>query len=280
MQLAALETVINKNTLVSLVSVFALTLGVAWGPISQAAPTDKPRATWLPSKVSEPVLAGESMIVTESLTLSNYDGEIELWVVPKLRPYVEILSPTSLSVVAGEVNHIEFRLSADALEFPKTVDGTIHVRNGERTIARPLAVELKIVWERVDAIDGEVEVSIPGGMVAQHGGDFIVVGVSEDLATGLPPRFAMTAFDVPSDLAIQPSELALEEIVFLSGLEQGDILSLEHRIGGLLVQARSFTGFHFFVYDPVSNKSVEFLSGADGFFDSDEFSVVLDSLEF
>ena len=142
--------------------VLLLTILVA--PLSQA--DARPNADWSPAVIDSVVYAGETTIIEVSMELTRSAENLSLWVVPELRPYVSI-SPTGIAdVAAGEQILFELQISVDDAAEPQRVDGTVHLRSGKETIARPLPVSLDLQWPSI-AGPGGVVVTYPGTVYAE-----------------------------------------------------------------------------------------------------------------
>ena len=105
----------------------------------------KPVVTWTPSSVSEIIPPGGSSSISVSFTASRNLTNIVVRIVPELQSFV-VATPSSFAAVAnGETKTIQLDLStdpADPLLGSFVRRGTLHLRRGTTTLARPLPVSL------------------------------------------------------------------------------------------------------------------------------------------
>lgn len=105
-----------------------------------------PRApiSWSQPEVRAYVAKGHSQTATVSFRSTDSLKNVTLDVVPALRPFVT-LRPTQLgSLPANQEQTVTISIVIPASAGIGAHDGTIHVRSGSTTIARPLAVSLTI----------------------------------------------------------------------------------------------------------------------------------------
>lgn len=221
---------------------------------AQPAPA-KPPITWEPSAINETVIAGESLAVPVTFTTSRDIQHVELRVVPELAEVVSV-EPTEIAGSAGSTHSLTLILTADSEMLPTTLEGTIQLRDRDgtgRTIARPLPIEVEIRWPSVSV--GGATLAVPPGLVTKSNDDSLAVGRAD--GSGLPPVFAVFAFDVSEEAASLPPEQALIEIAN-KRLEPQAILSTTTKHGGLQVEAETLFGHHFFYMNPETRRAVEF----------------------
>ncbi len=117
-----------------------LLLGVK--PADKGPPSDKgkpAKISWSERRVTEALLQGGEVTVTFSSDKDIPDGVT-------IRPTSSLLSSVSVSpagypaIIAGDDYEVVITLNG---ALAKTVGGTVHVRQGSRTLARPLNVSLK-----------------------------------------------------------------------------------------------------------------------------------------
>ena len=77
---------------------------------------------------------------TSRIPLQN----ITLWVVPALRPYISVEPATFPAVNTNETYQFVVSAAAPAGTSPGQRGGTIHFRQGKKTVAKPLPVKIKI----------------------------------------------------------------------------------------------------------------------------------------
>ncbi len=118
---------------------------------------------------------------------------------------------------------------------------------------------------------------IPVDLTTVQKGEALSVGTGGQEIRGLPATFTMRVFDVPQELSSLPHDEALRQVA-IDRLGREYIFSENFHHGGLEVSAATLEGRHFFVYDPTTDRAVEFLSGYEGGFESDLFLGALESL--
>lgn len=121
------------------------TLGLAavaffYSPSSTAAPG----VTWTPSSVTQTVVAGQTKTTIASFTTSENLSNLVVWVVPELRTLVQATPAQFASVTKGQAVTLTLTTTVPITASPATLDGTIHLRVGSRTIAKPLPITLII----------------------------------------------------------------------------------------------------------------------------------------
>ena len=108
-------------------------------PVSASA-----QVSWEPAKVSQPAFSGSVSFATITFTSEVALSGATLWVVPELAPYVST-EPTRFETVPAGIPQtvtLFFRIPATAAS--RVLDGTIHLRAGAKTLARPMPVSLAI----------------------------------------------------------------------------------------------------------------------------------------
>lgn len=103
--------------------------------------------SWNTSSLNETVLAGKTVTIPVSFTASRDLGNVAVDVVPQLAPYVSVSPSTISNLSAGQAGTIQVTLAPPATMAPQTLDGTIHIKNGKRSIAKPLSTMLVVTWE-------------------------------------------------------------------------------------------------------------------------------------
>lgn len=149
----------------------------AVGPQKGGSKPKAPPINWTPDHLS---LDGDDT-VSVTLTAQSAIPATTLEFVPELAPYLTA-SPQNLPALAkGATQTIQIAANVPAGTPMDTIDGTLHVRAGSSTIARPLPVILTL-WPK-ESIDG-VQLSYPPGMNVTRGASSIVFQPpSDQLAT-------------------------------------------------------------------------------------------------
>jgi len=132
-----------QTRLLLLALLFFLTLGAQ----------NKTHVTWHPSSLSQTVFIGTSSSVDVAFTSDGDLEDVTLSVVPELASIVSV-SPSTFPVIkAGETQTVTITFSATDDAEVQTLLGTIHLKQGSRTIAQPLPVSVQI-QARVITVDG------------------------------------------------------------------------------------------------------------------------------
>jgi len=148
-----------------LVLVAAVAFGLVWvfflapsfesGPVAMTQP-GVPPISWEPDHLVVILPPGEFAKLTSTITIRSLIPATILELVPSLEAYVS-LAPSSLPALpGGAMQTFIVSLSVPLGAPPRTIDGTLHLRSGAETIARPLPITLHIV-------DGELLTNDSGG---------------------------------------------------------------------------------------------------------------------
>jgi hypothetical protein len=104
-----------------------------------------PAISWTPSSVAFSANPGARQALPVTFTADAALSNVTVSVVPELRNLVTA-SPTQFaSLSAGQSATVILHFSVAASETLRTVDGTVHIRSGSSTVARPLPVTLALV---------------------------------------------------------------------------------------------------------------------------------------
>jgi len=156
-------------------------------------PTPDPIINWNPTNITDIISPGESKSVEVTFVSTKDLKNVEVFVVPKLQPYVQV-SPSSFSHVrAGIVTPLTIMFSASSNAELGTFDGTIHTKSTEKngsTYVKPLHVILNI-WNRFEIKMNDFTVAIaypPGWELSRHGfGAFIYNPIYSQPSNELAP---------------------------------------------------------------------------------------------
>jgi hypothetical protein len=119
---------------------------VTYSPPSVADPT----VSWSPASIYQSVGAGQSTTTTATFTATEDASNVAVRVVPALAPYVSV-TPTSFSSIAKGMSYpVNIAVAASATAPLGTTTGTIQLKQGSATIAKPLPVSVDVVWPTFD----------------------------------------------------------------------------------------------------------------------------------
>lgn len=195
--------------------------------------TAKPGATWTEDSFKRTVVAGTSETVTVSFELAKGGEDISLWVTPAIRPFVSVTPELIADVSNGESVSIDIAISVPTTTTPMSVSGTVHVRNGKRTIAKPLPIELEVVWQSQDNSAGGFSVTYPKPYQSVNTETKTLISGSPLISDGDgPAEIELFRIPQPSSAVIDSvrvryvdGQLA-EESVFVDGIESLKISGL------------------------------------------------------
>ena len=118
----------------------------------------------------------DGQVTTEISFTSNADIEsAELWVSGSLGGVFDFAPSSFMGISADQAVPIDVTLNTTPCEAGRTIGGTVHLRSGGRTIARPCGVSLKrdACEEEGDPVEGDPTESDPGegeGEESEDGG--------------------------------------------------------------------------------------------------------------
>jgi len=100
---------------------------------------------WGRSKLVEKIPVGQTQEV-ELVFISNKDfREVNLSVSDDLSKFISSFEPATLEVIKDQPNKINVLINIPSDVSPDTYGGTIHLREGKRTIGKPLAVNIIVI---------------------------------------------------------------------------------------------------------------------------------------
>lgn len=177
-----------------------------YSPASDANPT----VGWTPSSLYASLAAGESTTTTATFIPSANATNVTVRVVPSLAPYVS-MSPASFpSVQKGTSYTVAVTMTAPVDLVVGAYDGTIHLRQENRTLAQPLPVVMEVVWPTFDGGE-DLGFSIqypPGWYVDTRYANSIAFSNSDDLSL---PREERAFFRVLRLENANPPQLPIDE---------------------------------------------------------------------
>jgi hypothetical protein len=143
------------------VSVFILAVIIFTPSQAPAEPT----INWTPSSVNQTILAGKTQRLSVSFTASENVSNVNVRVVPELVPYVQASPAVFANIAKGQPVTLGLTISSPATSLPGIFQGTIQLKNGTganaKTFARPLPVEVDIVWQTFTDTTTNVSFALP-----------------------------------------------------------------------------------------------------------------------
>lgn len=199
-----------KRVLLGIGAVVLLVLAgvgaLLYPPESEANPS----VAWTPSALSLEVGAGQSTAVEATFTPSVNATNVSVGVVPELAPYVSV-SPSSFAIVEKGLSHtVTVTASASSTASLGLHEGTLHLKQGKKTLAKPLPIGVEVVWPTF--LGGE-ELGFalqypPGWVVDTRYANRVSFSNSDDLSL---PREDLAFFRVLRMGNANPSELPIDQ---------------------------------------------------------------------
>ena len=134
------------------------------------------------------------------------------------------------------------------------------------------------VWDQAGESTSGVSLAFPPGLMSKPIEDGLVFIRPAETPVIPSPVFRVFVISTSPELCTDTAEMALETIAkTLLGDDYVGIV--EFHDGGAEVEARTFAGRHFFLYDPDSNRALE-VTGRDGFLSSPDFQSIIQTVRF
>lgn len=161
-----MKTLSKKTILLALLAVIVLGFFVftpsPWGQSKKTAKVaDEPKPKepsifWTSDHLN---IDGDDT-VSVTLTTQSPIPATQIEIVPELSPYLSVSPQTLPALAKGATQTLQVAAKVPTGTSMDTIDGTIHVRLGSSTIARPLPITLKL-WAILTNVDGGFSVSVP-----------------------------------------------------------------------------------------------------------------------
>lgn len=121
------------------ISLLALIV-ITFSPIGKGFPIK-----WSPEKLETTVFQGGIRTINLEFTSKDKLSNIDVFIVPELSPFVKTIPEKFESMTADTTNKIQIIIAVPANATLADVDGTIHLRSGKKTLAKPFPVTLHII---------------------------------------------------------------------------------------------------------------------------------------
>lgn len=189
-------------------------------PVSVADPTVplQPKVTWSTSSTSVTLSPGESTSEDISFSSSGALGSLAIEAVPEIARFVSIQPSAVASMTAGqqESAHLSFLIpAATALG---TYTGTIHIRNGERTLPQTLKVTINVWHTFTDGTLG-FKLHYPPTWVLSEDSSSQQSFFSSSATDALANGDAVTPPDITFDVLDNSAGASLQQ--FVAGYQNG-----------------------------------------------------------
>src|SRR3990167_349975 len=129
----------NKIILTSAISFF-LIAGIASNFSDRFK---QPKIIWGPEEIETSVFRGGTRTIAVNFSSNQNIPNANIFITPSIRSLIKF-STISLNVVSGN-NSLEFAITIPKDNKKKEFEGTLHIRSGNRTISRPLKIEIEVL---------------------------------------------------------------------------------------------------------------------------------------
>lgn len=245
----------NRPTLLAVIAF--VWLGGALGPPVYAASS---QISWSPETVERTIGNGNGA-TPEALVSFTSPTEltgVDVWVTPELRPFVRVGRDHFELVPAGTPSEIRLRFVVPPHAIPGTYEGTVHLRQGNRTLPHTLKVAVTVDFGDTVIPDTTVVLSesslsaldrvSPDGTIYEFSeaipeldvldvGDVVVMGVGPMTPNGALRRVSWL-YATPNFLAVATTQASLTDalekasIDYTQQLDPEDIVSSDMPFAG------------------------------------------------
>jgi len=155
----------NPRIALSIALVAILAIGGVLLFVPKARPgTTTPPIVWMPDHIVVTLAPGETTAFQATAIIKNNIPPTVAQFVPPLAPYVSLSPSSSPALSKGSQRQFEVLVSVPLDAPPATIEGTLHLRAGAATVARPLPIVLNIVWPMTDVPGTQLHVRYPPSM--------------------------------------------------------------------------------------------------------------------
>jgi len=188
---------------------------------------------WTPERIEQTLGFEETIDIRATFTSSIELNNVDLWVVPKLEPFVRLEPKHFESIEAHTPYEVTVHISVPHGTYPGLYDGTIHLKVGNKTYPQTLNVDLSIFYENVSIpsttkVLGEsttqhlLTVSTDGSTLTFSEttpelksllpGDVIVIGITPVTPNGLL-RKVITVSIANNQVVVETTQAALDDAI-------------------------------------------------------------------
>lgn len=167
------RAVVLSAVLVAFVTTTALSLvGREAAPAPASPPallagSTKPPLRWTPDHVTVTLTPGETKELAVTVNASSNVPATGAQVVPSLAPYVSVFPGAGTAMTRGSQATFNLSVSVASGTPFQTIEGTLHLRSGSETIARPLPMTLNVWPSYSDPLAG-YSLNYPPSLHAQQ----------------------------------------------------------------------------------------------------------------
>ena len=112
-------------------------------------------------------------------------SSVDVWVVPELARFIDVVPNTDIAALSDTPVGLQLIVSIPADTEPDVYEGTIHIRDGKRTVAKPLKVEIRVKELSAEVVpEGPTapsldRISVDPETGASYLRDEVIVGLSD-----------------------------------------------------------------------------------------------------
>lgn len=132
------KNIFSKNWHIP-ISLLALIV-ITFSPIGKGFPIK-----WSPEKLETTVFQGGIRTINLEFISKDKLSDVDVLIVPELRPYVKTIPEKFESIPANTTNKIKIIIAVPTDANLGDIDGTIHLKSGKKTLAKPLPITLHII---------------------------------------------------------------------------------------------------------------------------------------
>jgi hypothetical protein len=114
---------------------------------------------WVPATISTQTLSGTITSIDVTVTTATPLSDVQVWVVPDLASYVSVSPSFFPDIPAGVPQHLHVQFEIPENISSTVLEGTVHFRLGNSTIAPPLSVRLLPQFPNLDNIPNSLSLA-------------------------------------------------------------------------------------------------------------------------
>lgn len=111
---------------------------------SKGEELSRTKIVWSSKEINTILAKEDSFIIQEEFTSDADLENVDLFIVPELRPFIKVIPNSFTNISAGAKNKVNIYFSAGPSDLVDTYDGTIHVRSHDKTYSQPLKVSVGV----------------------------------------------------------------------------------------------------------------------------------------
>ncbi len=174
-------------------------------PSSAGAKPNGAPIAWTPDHLAVTVAPGDTKQVGVIVNAMNTTPATAVWLVPSLASFAQAAPQVVPELPAGSQFELSLTVAVPSGTPTRSIEGTLHLRQGTKTLAHPLPITLQVQWSQLDSEGVSFEYSplwspqvilsspdsVPLTAINSPGGSRLVILKQGGLAHDFPE----TAFD-------------------------------------------------------------------------------------